>query len=451
MNQNAILNKNKLKKLNIIFIKIQNYQTILNRENLVYKISFYKNKQTKTLKNYHRSKLTKNLNSKFKLNQKLQKNIDKMSQNTSSTMNIFDQFNNLQKEIFKNLFANSLKRPEQKTELKNPKSPKIPKLSHPEAQNVKKPVKQPKTAAIQHQVALNQQQQATTQNIKQEKFEFTKIQPQNFVKHEYGSKILQKVLPVQQNIPIHNLIIHNQFLYPEVPNLTAGSSQNTQQNSSLMENQVTIHKVNKNVIQKAKKVPQVPQVELIIPSNSAVTNESFMTLYKSKCSVKVLNGPSITSSMPVTTSSVQQDVFKTPEVPKLSKKTTNLVSVSKKLKSRRKSDPEAQKPQKQPKIKLPQRKSLGQKKSSPKTINKDEHFKMLMKKFLDSKKSNIYETPRRSFLIPPNKSESNKGLRRGRSKFRNESALLRPAVPEKPFEEMNQEEFFTAFGLIRKN
>jgi len=366
-------------------------------------------------------------------------------------MNIFDQFNNLQKEIFKNIFANSLKRPEQKPELKNPKSPKIPKLSDPEAQNIKKPAKKaakhPKYTANQHQIAPNQQQQ----NIKQEKFEFTKTQPQNFVQPDSGSKILKKVLPVQQNTPIHSLIIHNQFLYPEIPNLTAGSSQNVQQNPSLMTNQVTIHKINKNASQRAQQVPQVPQVELIVPNNSAVTNESFMTLYNSKCTVKVLNGPSITTSIPVSTSNVQQDVFKTPEVPKLSKKSTNLVSDSKKQKSRRKSDPEAQKPQKQPKIKLPQRKSLGQKKSSPKAVNDDEHFKRLMKKFLDTKKSNIYETPRRSFLVPPNKSESNKGLRRGRSKFRNDSALLRPAVPEKPFEEMNQEEFFTAFGLIRKN
>ena len=69
---------------------------------------------------------------------------------------------------------------------------------------------------------------------------------------------------------------------------------------------------------------------------------------------------------------------------------------------------------------------------------------------INLEKVNIYETPRKSFLVPPAKEDSNKGLRRGRSKYK-AVADLSIEIPEKPFDEMNQEEFFCTFGLKRKD
>lgn len=60
---------------------------------------------------------------------------------------------------------------------------------------------------------------------------------------------------------------------------------------------------------------------------------------------------------------------------------------------------------------------------------------------------NIYETPRRSFLIPQDGESIEKGLRRGRSKFRTSIVNVSEEVHEKSFDEMTQEEFLCIFGL----
>lgn len=65
------------------------------------------------------------------------------------------------------------------------------------------------------------------------------------------------------------------------------------------------------------------------------------------------------------------------------------------------------------------------------------------------KQVNIYETPRRSFLIPQDEEGSEKGLRRGRSKFRTSITNVREEEHQKSFDEMTQDEFLSALGLKR--
>lgn len=62
---------------------------------------------------------------------------------------------------------------------------------------------------------------------------------------------------------------------------------------------------------------------------------------------------------------------------------------------------------------------------------------------------NIYETPRRSFLVPQDGECIEKGLRRGRSKFRTSIANVSEEMHEKSFDEMTQDEFLCIFGLKR--
>ncbi|CAG9810566.1 unnamed protein product [Chironomus riparius] len=442
--------------------------------------------------------------------QKLDQIGNKMPQD-SQIFDIFDEFNNLQKEIFKTIFSSSLKRPEAKSELINPKSPKTPKLVHQEAQVVKKSAKKavnqdskavkspkvpqnksnqlqnvaiqaqnetlpqsaakqpqkianqlqnvakPKTAKNQPKTASNQQQ---NQNISQEKFEFKKIQPQELIQPDVGTKILNKVLQVQQTIPIQNLIIQNQFLYPEISIITAGSSKNTQPLGNPIPATISVNNKavqvpkdtkkspqipkrafkSKNVAQQSPKVVQAPQAQLIVPNNllsmAEFHNGPFMTLYNSKTTQSTkMESPVIQK--------VDQEVFKIPEALKPAKRVIKLPA---KLKERRKSDPEPPKHQKA--ATAPKRSSLGQKKS-PIATDKDARHQQLMKKLIADAKVNVYETPRRSFLVPQGKNDSKNGLRRGRSKFRNELPGSRPQEPEKNFEEMSQEEFFGVLGLMR--
>lgn len=62
--------------------------------------------------------------------------------------------------------------------------------------------------------------------------------------------------------------------------------------------------------------------------------------------------------------------------------------------------------------------------------------------------SSFYETPRRSFMRPSlNANGQDSGLRRGRSKH--QANLSAVEVPEKSFDEYNQEEFLCIFGLLK--
>lgn len=81
-------------------------------------------------------------------------------------------------------------------------------------------------------------------------------------------------------------------------------------------------------------------------------------------------------------------------------------------------------------------------------LNKSETRILLEEKSKTLQQVNIYETPRKSFLIPQNEEIAGKGVRRGRSKYRT-SSLGTNELPEKVFDEMCQEEFLCIFGLKR--
>jgi hypothetical protein len=91
--------------------------------------------------------------------------------------------------------------------------------------------------------------------------------------------------------------------------------------------------------------------------------------------------------------------------------------------------------------------NLESAKSSVK-LNKSETRILLEEKSKTLHQVNIYETPRKSFLIPLNDEINEKGVRRGRSKFR-ASKVGMNELPVKVFNEMCQEEFLFVFGLKR--
>lgn len=79
-------------------------------------------------------------------------------------------------------------------------------------------------------------------------------------------------------------------------------------------------------------------------------------------------------------------------------------------------------------------------------LNKSETRILLEEKSKTLQQVNIYETPRKSFLIPPNEEINGKGVRRGRSKYKNSNSSFNE-LPAKVFNEMCQEEFLCVFGL----
>lgn len=81
-------------------------------------------------------------------------------------------------------------------------------------------------------------------------------------------------------------------------------------------------------------------------------------------------------------------------------------------------------------------------------LNKSETRILLEEKSKTLHQVNIYETPRKSFLIPPNEEINGKGVRRGRSKYRTSKSGM-DELPAKVFNEMCQEEFLCVFGLKR--
>lgn len=81
-------------------------------------------------------------------------------------------------------------------------------------------------------------------------------------------------------------------------------------------------------------------------------------------------------------------------------------------------------------------------------LNKSETRILLEEKSKALQQVNIYETPRKSFLIPQSEEINGKSVRRGRSKYRTSSIGMNN-LPEKVFDEMCQEEFLCIFGLKR--